>query len=269
MSKLEGIADPKYVNKQYQNASNLNVRIMLHQRYSTNKIGWFHWVIDQFRLPPHCYILELGCGPGDLWLENLDRIPAGWEIVLSDNSEGMLRTALGNLGGNRNVQFCGMDAQSIPFESNCFDAVIANHMLYHVPDMASAFGEIRRILKPDGLFYTATFGEQNLKELSALVTKFDSKLASWGARLAGSFTLENGSAQLEQWFARVALHRYDDSLVITEAVPLVDYLLSGRLKLAPDRQSDFAQFVNQELKLYDGKFYVTKDSGVFEARGIL
>ena len=82
MSKLEEIADPKYVTKQYQNASNLNTRILLHQRFSTNKVGWFLWMFDQFKLPPHSHILELGCGPGDLWLENGERIPTGWDIVL-------------------------------------------------------------------------------------------------------------------------------------------------------------------------------------------
>jgi 16S rRNA G1207 methylase RsmC len=54
------------------NASNLNARIRLHQMFSTNKVGWQRWLFDQFKLPPQGRILELGCGAGTLWLENLE-----------------------------------------------------------------------------------------------------------------------------------------------------------------------------------------------------
>jgi ubiquinone/menaquinone biosynthesis C-methylase UbiE len=254
------------VIQQYQDASNLTVRIRLHQRFSTNQYGWPRWLFDQFSFPPQGCILELGCGTGSLWLENSDRIPAGWEMVLSDLSPGMVRHAQRSLDGNRHFQFGVLDAQSIPFESGSFDAVIANHMLYHVPDKARALAEIRRVLKPGGRFYAATLGRQNLQEMAALVSRFDAQLTAWREQLADSFTLENGPAQLARWFASVTLRRFEDSLVITETAPLVDYLLSGRIKLAADRRRDFAGFVEQELKLRDGKFYVTKDVGVFESK---
>jgi len=37
------------------------------------------------------------------------------------------------------------------------------------------------------------------------------------------------------------------------------------MKPSADRRLDFVEFVKQELQLRDGKFYITKDSGVFEA----
>ena len=46
--------------------------------------------------------------------------------------------------------FGKIDAQSIPYEKDSFDAVIANHMLYHVPDLARTLSEIRRVLRPEG-----------------------------------------------------------------------------------------------------------------------
>ena len=53
---------------QYKNASNLEARIQLHQRFSTNTYGWTRWVFDQFDLPPVCRILDWVaalaiCGP--------------------------------------------------------------------------------------------------------------------------------------------------------------------------------------------------------------
>jgi len=75
-SQIAGLADKQFVSGQYQNAKNLNARIQLHQRFSTNKYGWHRWVFDQFSFPPQSRILELGCGSGELWLESIDHVPA-------------------------------------------------------------------------------------------------------------------------------------------------------------------------------------------------
>ena len=64
--------DQEYLKQEYRDATNLNARIRLHQRFSLNPYGWLRWVFDQLDLPSECRILELGCGPGNLWLENLD-----------------------------------------------------------------------------------------------------------------------------------------------------------------------------------------------------
>ncbi len=42
------------------------------------------------------------------------------------------------------------DIQDIPFENNCFDVVICNHVLEHVDNDKQAMQEIYRILKPNG-----------------------------------------------------------------------------------------------------------------------
>jgi len=64
----------------------------------------------------------------------------------------------------------------------------------------------------------------------------------------------------------VTLHRYADALVITEAAPLVAYILSSITwsPLIGDKTAEFARFVEQELALH-GVIRVTKDSGIFEA----
>ena len=53
----------------------------------------------------------------------------------------------------------------LPFEADTFDAVVANHMLYHVPDRAQALAEMQRVLKPGGQVYLATNGLAHLREL--------------------------------------------------------------------------------------------------------
>jgi len=261
-------SDPAYLStEQYRDASNLKARIDLHVRFSTNEYGWHRWVFDQFNLPPESRILELGCGPGLLWLENLHRIPGGWDITLSDLSPGMLQEARRNLRqGQRPFEWGVIDAQAIPFEDERFDGVIANHMLYHVPDRAKAFSEIRRVLRPGGRFYASTVGRAHLRELYALVGRVDPNTDCRDSPPAESFLLENGREQIAQWFSRITLRRYEDTLVITEAGPLVAYVLSttAQSSLVGDRLAEFVQVVKQELALH-GAIHVTKDSGIFEA----
>ncbi len=268
MPQVAGIADQQYLSEQYRDATNLGARISLHQRFSTNKYGWQRWVFEQFNLPPECRILELGCGSGDLWFENLSCIPNGWEITLSDSSAGMLQQAQQTLSkSHRPFKFEVVDAQSIPLASERFDAVIANHMLYHVPDKARVLEEIHRVLRPGGRFYTSTVGQRHLRELTELAGRFDAALASWGWEGLSSetFTLENGAAQISQRFTNVTLHRYEDALVITDSAPLIGYMLSGRIKMTSDQRVAFAEFVKQELEFGGGAFHVTKDSGLFKA----
>jgi SAM-dependent methyltransferase len=139
-------------------------------------------------------------------------------------------------------------------------------MLYHVPDRPRALAEIRRVLKPGGHFYATTVGATHLRELFELAQRFDTALSLWGNAVADSFLLENGGAQLERYFANLALHRYADGLVVTEAEPLVAFIASGTAgsQLSGPRRAEFLGFVAGELKA-NGSIFVTKDSGLFEA----
>src|SRR5215216_2138379 len=204
---------------QYRDSSNLDARVLLHQCFSVNPYGWFKWVFDTFlNLPEDAKILELGCGPAYMWKENISRIPAGWRITLSDFSPGMLDTAWRNLViTGRNFQFKEIDAQSIPFEDETFDAVIANHMLYHVPDRSKAITEIRRVLKSDGHLFATTVGQNHLKKIANWTRQVNpgTDVSSFGS----SFTLENGFELFQQFFPQVTQSRYPDSLQATEIKP--------------------------------------------------
>jgi len=263
---MSRISDPAYVSKQYRDASNLNARIQLHARFSTNKCGWHRWAFDQLDLPPQCRILELGCGPGDLWLQNMHRLQEGWQLTLSDLLPGMVREAEGNLGHNqRQFTFLVINAQSIPFADQRFEIVIANHMLYHVPDRARALSEIQRALRPGGHFYATTVGRDHLRELAELVHRFDPSLACSDVYSVEDFTLESGSAQLSEWFSDVIVRRYEDMLVVTEIEPLVEYVASGR-DVSDEWRAGFAEMAEQELASGDGAIHITKDSGILKAR---
>ena len=268
---MECISDQQYLLRhQYKDASNLDARIGLHERFSTNAYGWPRWALDRVlpHVPSDGHVLELGCGPGAPWRENRERIPVGWDVTLSDFSAGMLAEARRNLSdAGRPFSFAQIDAQHTPYPDNSFDAVIANHMLYHVPDRARTFGEIRRVLRPDGRFFAATNGQGHMRELEEFVPAYRAHRVGLGFDLERG-ELERGELELAPWFAHVELDRYEDALEITEAAPMLDYLFSMRLAVDIGETDRAAITHEVERRLAaDGVIHIGKDVGLFVAWG--
>jgi len=104
--------------QQYGTAANLNARIELHHRFSTNPYPWHTWVLDHISAPDDAHILEVGCGPASLWRGHLARIPPTWNIVLADLSEGMIKEAMAHVGHDRRFSGVCADIQALPFEDD-------------------------------------------------------------------------------------------------------------------------------------------------------
>ena len=93
----KALNDTPSIQEQYRTSGNLDARIRLHQLFSTNPYGWTRWVFDQLAAPAQAQVLEIGCGPATLWVENRERILSGWQITLTDQSPGMMQQAQANL----------------------------------------------------------------------------------------------------------------------------------------------------------------------------
>lgn len=259
---------------QYQNASNLRARIRIHDELSANKYGWMRWYFDRLLNIPHMSknlkILELGCGDASLWAKNMDRIPKEWDITLTDFSKGMLYDAKMNLKEKVNrFKFKIVDVQEIPFDDRTFHVVIANHMLYHVEDIHRALGEIHRVLNKDGHFYASTVGKNHMVEMRNLMWEFGSEdinSKSWDN--TSNFQLENGTNVMKKWFNDINIERYEDSLNITKAEPLIDYIFSMpgnvREKFDEEKIQELREFLNKKIKEQNG-IHISKDTGLFTA----
>ena len=264
-------ADRDYLQHvQYANGRNLSRRMAIHERFSTNKYGWHRWVFDHLITDPDARVLELGCGTAELWTKNAARVPNRWHVLVSDLSSGMVKQARGSLvATGLAFAYAVADAEAIPFRSDAFDCVIANHMLYHVPNLDTALSEVRRVLRSGGVFYAATNGRDHLREKRALVAEFDPTIRWSSGGAAARFSLENGASILSLFFSEIAVHHYRDSLEVTEAEPLVEYVASTladpSLPLSGDRLAAFRDFVQRRL-LDHGVIRVTKDPGLFLAR---
>jgi len=254
------------LNEQYKDAANLNARVQLHERFGTNSYDWQRWVFDQIKAGKKSRVLEIGCGPARLWLNNFDRIPKGWRITLSDFSPGMLQEAQQNLRAVRHdFIFQQFDAQSIPFKDKSFDVVIANHMLYHVPDLNKALSEIRRILALKGRFYAATNGLHHLRELGDLVRRVEPSYQT-GHVPRDYFNLEHGAEDLSRWFSHVTVRVLDDGLVVTETEPLIAFILSMPVQsfMTDEKLQRLRESIEQDIKT-NGAIRITKSTGIFEA----
>lgn len=248
--------------EQYKNAKNLNDRISLHEKYSTNSQGWFNWLFEKIDFSKVNRLLELGCGNGKLWQENKIDL-RNREIFLSDISEGMVEEVRNKLGSDFNCIVA--DAEKIPFKDAYFDSIIANHVLFYLNDLNQGLKEVSRVLKPNGVLYCSTYGSRHMKEITDIVQNFDSRINLSNHSLYDVFGLENGECILKQYFTSVQRMDYQDSLEITESKPLIDYIMSchgNQNEILGPRLSEFKEYI-EELLQKDGKIVVTKQAGLF------
>jgi ubiquinone/menaquinone biosynthesis C-methylase UbiE/DNA-binding transcriptional MerR regulator len=254
--------------EQYENSSNLKARINIHELFSINKYGWMPYFFEQINLKGKMKILELGCGDGSLWVKNYEKLPKNIDITLTDFSPGMLEDAKNNLGKmQKRFKFKIVDAETIPYKDETFDVVIANHMLYHVNDIDKAFSEIYRALKKGGVFYAATVGKSHMKEMRSIVSELGVDMVTTKSfEATEKFQLENGMDIFKKWFKDIKLTRYDDGLFVTEATPLLDYILSmpGNTdrNFSSEEKKYIIDFLEKRIK-ESGGIKITKDTGFF------
>jgi ubiquinone/menaquinone biosynthesis C-methylase UbiE len=148
--------------------------------------------------------LEIGAGTGYFTL-NLLRAGVVAEAVASDISPGMLRALSASAEELRlDVETVACEANSLPFEDASFDIVYGHAVLHHLPDLADAFREFRRVLRPGGV--VAFCGEpSHYGDRLARVPKRGALAVApvWRALIRASARNGNGAApgeedQLEQ-----------------------------------------------------------------------
>lgn len=257
--------DQEYLrSEQYRTDENLRARIEVHERFSTNPVGLHTWLFEQLHLPARADLIEVGCGNGELWVRNGSSLPPGWHLVLVDLSEGMVEESRRRTAGLRPPPEVRVaDVQHLLFASGTFDAVLANYMLYHVPDLERATSEIARVLRPSGRLFAATNGRGHMEELQVLQRRFGPD----EEHNHDTFTLDNGAEVLQRHFGAVELRRYEDDLRITDPEAAIRYVLSGVPQdlATPERVAGLREEVAQLFARQGGVLRVQKSTGLFVA----
>ncbi len=248
---------------EYTTSTHLNARLELHQRYSTNPIGWFNWVFEQIDFSKVTRLLEVGCGNGALWQNRCVDV-RNREIYLSDISQGMINEVKRNLHSD-DYYYLVVDCEHIPFKDHYFDSVIANHVLFYLEHEEKGILEISRVLSNQGILYCSTYGKNHMKEITQLVNEFDPRIVLSNDLLYQKFGLENGKQILSKYFSSVEKRIYEDKLLVDDANIIVDYISSckGNQKdLLIDRYDELIQFIQEKID-QDGNIEITKEVGLF------
>ena len=150
------------------------------------------------------------------------------------------------------------------------------HMLYHVPDIAGAVAELRRVLRPGGTLLAAANAPGGLRELYLLREEALSAVAGrpvepwrWFAR----FNLDNGVSLLGAGFDQVEVQRLERELRIPDPEPVVAFLDSRALPTgAVPADVEWGDVVAEMRRraaariAEEGSFRVTARMGVFVCR---
>ncbi len=250
------------VQEQYRTSDNLSRRISIHEKYSTNKQGFGNWIFSHYDFGADSRILELGCGTGNMWKGRLPLQGEDLTLVLTDFSPNMVSDAKALLGEQDNVSYREVNIEDIPYADASFDRVIANMMLYHVPDLDRGLSEVGRVLSQDGCFYCATYGENGIMPFIAGLLK------EYGVTdtTNKNFTLQNGGGILGRYFSDVQRFLYEDSLAVTDVEDLLDYVysLTNMSFIAQVERNVLKEVLEKEMS--DGVLIVPKEYGMFVCR---
>jgi SAM-dependent methyltransferase len=230
-------------------------------------------VLNRLRWRGDEHVLDIGAGGGTYF----NVLRRNWPDVTYralDQSPAILRTH----PAKKSVVVA--DAQELPFADSSFDVVMANHMLYHVPDIEQAILEGRRVLKPEGVFMASTNSIQSMPEFHALVRRGMLLLSTPGKIYSQpplpaqtNFALENGTRILSRYFYGVVRYDLPSTLVFPSVEPVMAYLESTRTTREPqlpetinwdDLMLVMREQVSRVLSHF-GELVVNKVSGVLVA----
>lgn len=127
-------------------------------------------------------------------VDRLDDIKRSFPLALDLGCHaGTLGRTIGARGGVETFVSCDLsprmaaaapapalagDEEVLPFAAGTFDLVLSSLSLHWVNDLPGALAQVRRALKPDGLFLAAMFGGQTLSELRRVLN--DAEIALEG-----------------------------------------------------------------------------------------
>jgi malonyl-CoA O-methyltransferase len=153
--------DPRDVRFAFNVAAEDYDAVSLLQRTITDRLLE---TFDHIKINPSS-ILDLGAGTG-YGSRKLKQQFRKAHIYQIDLSGEMLKKSRKHspMFFSKNHFLCA-DARQIPLPENQFDLVFSSLMLQWCNDLDAVFAEVKRVLKPGGIFQFTSFGPDSLKEL--------------------------------------------------------------------------------------------------------
>ncbi|MEU8970321.1 class I SAM-dependent methyltransferase [Streptomyces monashensis] len=167
-------------------------------------------------------VVDAGCGNGT-FIRRLRRDRPDLTLLGLDIAPGILAGVPGPVAV--------ADATRLPLATGSIDAALALHMLYHVPDIPRAVGELSRVLVRDGLVIASTNSDRDKAELDDLWQRAAGDVLGTGrgpARisLSARFSLEKAPAFLGEEFGHVETVELPGTVTVRDAEPVVAHMAS-------------------------------------------
>ena len=110
------------------------------------------WNLKHLNIKPDDLILDVGCGGGININRMAEKAKKVYGVDYSIESVKLSREVNRDFVLEGKVEVLEADVQSLPFEDDTFDIVTAFETVYFWPNIEKSFGEVKRILKPGGIF---------------------------------------------------------------------------------------------------------------------
>ena len=184
--------------------------------YSRVKIEGKKWnwtdIVEKYTAPNNT-LLDLGTGGGEYLIELSKNTKKSCGI---DNIKAMVDRAKQNAKekGVHNVEFKLADVSKVPYAGGCFDIVTCRHAPFSIK-------EVKRVLKPGGLFITQQLGNRNKLNL---LKYFDSAFYS-GKTTQGTLKILKSEGfeilMIDEYIAKEYFQDMEDLIFLLENTPNV------------------------------------------------
>ncbi len=231
---MSWLVDPDAVAAEYASELALRERVLAHRELvegPDDEAIVRSWVLAA--RPRR--LVEVGSGLGEFcaWAS----ATLGGEVVAVDASPRMVELAV-----RPGVEGVVADMRQLPFADATFDCVVANFVLYHIPDPVIAIAEFARVLEPGGILVASTLSDDADSRRQAWATLFREEKQPAPPPL--SFSRENGRALLHRHFRLVEQTDCDAVLVFPTRERLARYVeavprMKGTASLLPDLAEPF------------------------------
>ena len=261
----------------YADSKNLQARVSIYH-YRDAPIDFVDWATNHIDWSESAQVLDVGCGYGQYLKKVSQQTDNNTFLTGIDVSSGMLQDLSQQWHPHIPLPHLGVaDAQHLPFSDNSYDTILAMHMLYHVPNIEQATGELRRVLRPGGTLLVSTNGQNHCSEIGAVFCQAlrnitgNMDITRFFPRVSRRFALENGEALLRTAFDHVERRDLTGLLKIPDVAPVLAYADSLRPtieKTLPDGitweevMQETTQRINEQIDQH-GIFKVQTYAGVF------
>jgi SAM-dependent methyltransferase len=224
---------------------------------------WARTALQARRPAPGSRVLDVACGTGIGARSAAPFVGRTGLVIGVDVDHGMLAVARksgGRLDSSR-IEWLQADALNLPFRSSEFDYLLCLEGLQFFPDRSAGLRELRRLLRPGGVFVGTVWGPLEQNPAYHALAEGLRRFVSTGAGRLPPFALSDAAAIraliLTAGFSEVTVDIENLRVAVPSSKAFVDWVAAGgptiRHNLAllqDDRLCEFDELVAARLAPY-------------------